>query len=335
LAVRRVWARDWAGSAPAILKALAGLAPDVAWFNFGLSAFGGSRWANLLGLATPALARARGLPSVVTLHEIFEAVRLRDLGAANGRLTHLGGQAVTRLLLRADVVCFTLRRYVSEVKHRYGADNLAHVPVGAFDPPELLPFPNPRRQVLMFATYAPYKGLPIMLEAFAEVRRRDPDVHLAIAGGDHPRFPGYLQSVRSGASAFTPADGSNVNWLGPVHEDELRNLFGAASLVALPYTATTGASSVIHRAAAFGRPVVVSDLPDVRTLAAEEGLWLEFVPPGDPVALTEATAALLADPARREAMARHNLAAVRAMTLDNTCETYISLFREVHRQASK
>jgi glycosyltransferase involved in cell wall biosynthesis len=323
LSVRRVWARDWPGSAPALLLELGRLAPDVVWFNLGLSAFGGTRWANLLGLAMPALARARGSPSVVTLHEIFEAADLRGLGAANGRLTTLGGQVVTRLLLRADVVCLTLRRYVAEIRRRYQATNLAHVPVGSFDPPEMLPWPCASRNVLMFATFAPFKGLPLMLDAFAGVLRQDASAGLTVAGGDHPRFPGYLHSVRA-ARARQP----NVRWLGPVPEAGLRDLFAAASLVALPYAATTGASSVIHRAAAYGRPVVVSDLPDSRALAAEEGLWLEFVPPGDRAALAEAVAGLLADSQRREAMARHNLAAMQAMTLEHTCRSYLALFRQ-------
>ncbi len=151
-AVRRVWQRDWPASTPAILEALADLAPDVVWFNLGLSVFGRTRWANLLGLATPMLARARGWPTVVTLHEIFEAANLRDLGAANGRLTHLAGQAVTRMILRADTVCFTLRRYAAEVGRRYGATNVAHVPVGAYDPLEMLPGPDGAEEVLVFTT---------------------------------------------------------------------------------------------------------------------------------------------------------------------------------------
>ncbi|MBI3762418.1 MAG: glycosyltransferase [Chloroflexi bacterium] len=328
--VRRVWARDWAGSSPAILGALADLAPDAIWFNLGLSVFGRSRWANVLGLATPMLARARGWPTVVTLHEIFEAVSLHDLGAANGRLTYLGGRAVTQMLLRADTVCFTLRRYVAEVERRYGAKNLAHVPVGAFDPPEFLPLPNPRREILIFATYAPYKGLPLLLDAFADLQARDRDLRLTIAGGDHPRFPGYLESIRR-----LRGRGANIHWLGPVPEADLRALFGQSSVVALPYMATTGASSVIHRAAAYGRPVVVSDLPDVRAMAAEEGLWLEYVPAGDRAALARSLADLLADRPRREAMARHNLAAMQKMTLADTCAAYVTLFQQAVRQTLK
>jgi glycosyltransferase involved in cell wall biosynthesis len=227
------------------------------------------------------------------------------------------------LLLQADTVCFTLQRYLSEIRRRYGACNLAHIPVGAFDPPELLPALNSRPDVLMFATFAPYKGLPIMLDAFDQVWRREPAAGLTVAGGDHPRFPGYLERIRAGHP-----DRRGVRWLGPLAEPDLRAVFAASSLVVLPHTATTGASSVIHRAAAFGRPVIVSDLPDTRALAVEEGLWLEFVPPGDHGALAAAMISLLADHPRREAMACHNLAAMQKMTLADTCTAYISLFNQ-------
>lgn len=42
-------------------------------------------------------------------------------------------------------------------------------------------------------------------------------------------------------------------------------------VVVPPYTATTGASSVLRRSAALGRPVVASDLPDLRADAEEAG----------------------------------------------------------------
>mgnify|MGYP000158755591 CR=1 FL=1 len=49
--------------------------------------------------------------------------------------------------------------------------------------------------------------------------------------------------------------------------DRLRGLFARASVVVLPYLASTGASSVVHRAAAWGRPLIASDLPDLRAVA--------------------------------------------------------------------
>jgi phosphatidylinositol alpha-mannosyltransferase len=103
--------------------------------------------------------------------------------------------------------------------------------------------------------------------------------------------------------------------------------------VALPYTATTGASSVLHRAAAYGRPVVTSDLPDTRAVTEEEGLMVDYVPPADPDALAQALIRLLGDPERRAALARHNLSVMRAMSPERICARYADLFQSVARAA--
>jgi len=83
---------------------------------------------------------------------------------------------------------------------------------------------------------------------------------------------------------------------------------------------------VLHRAAAVGRPVLASDLPDLRAAAEEEGLLAGYVPPGDPQALAHALEALLADRPRQAAWAQHNLEMMRSMTLDQTCARYLELF---------
>ncbi|MEK7785942.1 MAG: glycosyltransferase, partial [Chloroflexota bacterium] len=113
-----------------------------------------------------------------------------------------------------------------------------------------------------------------------------------------------------------------------VPETDLPALFASARVVALPYTATTGASSVVHRASAHGRPVVAYDLPDLRTVAAEENLRLELVPAGDQIAFARRLRDLLHDPALCETIGRGNAATMKTMTLDITCQRYIQLFEK-------
>jgi glycosyltransferase involved in cell wall biosynthesis len=328
IATRRVWTRDDVASVMGLPRAIQAARPDVVWFNLGFTVFGSSRAANFVGLAAPLLTRRAGMPAVVTLHEIIEFAPPRALGAMNGHITTWGARSATRMILSADAVCVTLRRYVAELRRRYQAGHVLHMPHGAFASPEFLTHPvdAPPREILIFATFAPYKGLPVLLEAFESLRRRDPHVTLVIAGSDHPRFPGYLADVRA---SLNGAHSNGVRWLGPQPESQLRDVFARARVVALPYTATTGASSVLHRAAAFGRPVIASDLPDIRAVAEEEDLRLEYVPPSDSRALAEALARLLASPARQRELAAHNLSVMQSMTLDHTCARYVGLFERV------
>ncbi len=328
---RQVWARDDLRAAARLVRAILAERPDLVWFNLGFGVFGSSRAVNFLGLALPMLTRRAGIPTVVTLHEIFEAAhaQLYALGARNGPVTTWGARTATQMLLQADAVCVTLKRYLNELQTRYGARNVSHVPHGAFAPPELLPYPSQLspREILYFGHFAPFKGLPVLVKAFELLKRVHPDAMLTLAGSDHLRFPGYLATLRA------PVNGaSGIRWLGPQPEAELRELFARARVVVMPYTAITGASSVLHRAAAFGRPVVASDLPDLRAVAEEENLLIEYAPPNDAAALATVLARLLSDPARQAAIAQHNFVMIQEMTLDHTCLRYIELFEQVVRR---
>jgi glycosyltransferase involved in cell wall biosynthesis len=278
-------------------------------------------------LLAPLAARRSGRPLVVTLHQILEATPPRSIGAKNGAVTNLGLRVATHLLLRADAVCVTLRSYERTLRTHYGARNVHHIPLGAFDALEYLPYPadDLPDDILFFGSAAPFKGLTTLLDAYALLQRRRPRVSLTIAGADHPRFPGYLAGFQADVRARHGLDPTGVHWLGPQAEAQLRALFARARLVVLPYMATTGASSVLHRAVAYGRPVVASDLPDLRAVAEEEGLLADYVPPGDAAALAQTLEALLADRPRQALWAQRNLTSMRTMTLDRTCARYLEL----------
>jgi glycosyltransferase involved in cell wall biosynthesis len=328
--VRRVWAPDDHVSAAQLARRVREERPDVAWFNLGYTVFGASRTVNFLGLLAPFVARRLGVPTVVTLHQVFEVTPPRSVGAKNGYLTTLGARVATRLLLRAGTVCVTLGRYKAALQAHYGADNVHHIPHGAYVAPEALPYPSaPAEDILFFGSLAPFKGLDTLLEAFERLRSRRPLATLTIAGSVHPRFPGYQDELRQRVQARDGSGLDGVRWLGALPESELRGLFARARVVALPYLASTGASSVLYRAVTYGRPVVASDLVDLRMATDEDGLRIDYVPPADPAALAAALEQLLADPARQAAHARHNLHAMRGMTLDHTCARYLRLFEQV------
>jgi len=143
-----------------------------------------------------------------------------------------------------------------------------------------------------------------------------------VAGGEHPRFPGYLDNVRQ-----TYRDHPAISWLGFVPESKLREVFSRATIVVLPYTASTGSSSVLYRAAAWGRPVVVSDLPELRATSQEEGLLVEFFSHNDMSSLTGSLQRLLFNPSLRTAQAHHNHHIISSrLTLSDTCQAYQRAF---------
>jgi glycosyltransferase involved in cell wall biosynthesis len=318
--VERIWQPGRVDVCGRILTRLSQLKPDLVWYNLGASSFGRSPLANLSGLFSPVLSRQTGMPSVATLHEVAAQADLQRLDAPGGRLAYLGACWITLTSSQVDVVCVTLRRHFNWLRVRWPAKRVVHIPHGSFDRPQMLDEAQ-GQELLIFTTHAPFKGLELLLSAFKELHACNPGLRLTIAGTEHPRFPGYLKRAQDDFGEHTA-----VRWLGCVPEPELRDLFGRAAIVVLPYTATTGSSSVLYRAASWGRPIVSSDLPELRAVVEEAGLQVEFFPSGDRAALVTSLASLLSRPDQRQAQIRHNLNAVAHMTLAETSQAYLRAF---------
>jgi glycosyltransferase involved in cell wall biosynthesis len=136
-----------------------------------------------------------------------------------------------------------------------------------------------------------YKNLPVLLEAFALVRRTHPNAQLVIAGDD-PRHP----EVRKAASRLP--EGS-VTLPGRLPESAVPDLYRGAAVVVLPSRAEGFGLPVIE-ALACGAPVVCSDLPVLREIA--DGVAV-FCDPTDPAAFAQAMGAILdapGNPVRRQ-----------------------------------
>jgi glycosyltransferase involved in cell wall biosynthesis len=313
---------------PALLNELRQLEPDVVWFNLGLSIYGKSPWVNFLGHLAPMLTKTLGTPAVVTLHELFETVDLQALGVGNHRLMHWGGQLATRVILKANYICLPLRSYAEVLTRHYHAQRLIHIPLGTFNPPQFKPL-SPNKRLLYFGGYAPFKGLEAFLEMYQTLKQADGAIELVVAGSDHPRFPGYFAQVRSAYAALP-----GVTWLQNVPEAQVPQLFEEARVVALPYTATTGASSVLLRAAAYGRPVVAYALPQLQALAADDDLEVAFAPQGNDRAFGELLCTLLNDPTGCERIGCRNVEAVQSRSIDLISQQYANVLQAAaHRQA--
>jgi len=158
------------------------------------------------------------------------------------------------------------------------------------------PAPTPLRPdpvVLFFGRILPYKGLGVLLDALPGVWARVPDARLVVAGaGELPEHP-------------LLADPRVELHHRHVREDEIRGLFAAARVVALPYTQASQ-SGVGSQAKIYGRPMVVSAAGGLPELVADgSGL---VVPPRDPAALAEALVDVLVTPGRAEAIAERAVA---------------------------
>jgi len=312
------WAPGQLKARSAILSRVKRLNPDLVWFNAGASAFGKSPWVNLSGLFTPMFVRRLGIPTVVTLHELVESADLRALNAPGGPFAKMGARLLTGITSQADLVCLTMKQYASRLAAR-GVD-CAYIPIGAYHEPKLLE-ESESQELLFFTTLAPFKGLELLLEAFQLLRRDHPNLQLTIAGSEHVRFPNYANQLKLHTN-----DMDGIRWLGQTSEDNVMELFRRAQIVVLPYRASTGSSSVIYQAATWGRPVVASNLNEIKELVDENNLQVEFFENGDVQSLYNSIRTLLNSKEKRNEQIFQNFNAIQHTRPHETCRNYIQAF---------
>ncbi|MFC3205715.1 glycosyltransferase family 4 protein [Aquamicrobium soli] len=132
-------------------------------------------------------------------------------------------------------------------------------------------------RVLMFGRIFAYKGLEQLIRAEAALKDALPEMRLTIAGrGDDPW-------------AFRELMGRPERYdirRGYIEDKEVAQLFLDADMVVLPYVEASQ-SGVLNLAAAFGKPVIVTDVGELRASVEPNGIGL-VVPPGDPEQLARA-----------------------------------------------
>lgn len=328
--VKRCWKFNRLSNPLRLMRAIRQEKPDVVWFNLGFASFGGTPPSAFLGIATPALARMAGFYTHATLHQLMETVNLDDAGIRFPLLYKWGGVLATHLVLFANSVSVMLPAYRSVLVEKYGRGSVYVRRHGIFSArpeyPDLALRGNPEHRILAFGKWGTYKRLEPMVEAFKEVARQIPNARLLIAGTDHPKTPGYLQSIREKL-----ASRSDVIFTGYVAEEDIPQLFQSSSVAVLPYTSSAGSSGIAHLACTYGVPIVASDIPDFRRLAEEEGLAIDFFPPGKTHELARHLTELLQNRERQIEMAMQNVSAALRMSMPEIIRQYLRTF-ELRRE---
>jgi glycosyltransferase involved in cell wall biosynthesis len=327
--VVRCWGFGKSASIATLVRAIRQVKADVAWFNLGFASFGDRPLSAVLGLLAPAVARLNGVYSHVTLHQLFETVDLEDAAVSSPRLYRAGGWLATHLLLSANslsVLMPAYRRTLDE-KYRRGRVNVkSHgIFAGRPDAPDFTRRGNPIHRILAFGKWGTYKRLELLIEAFNRVAMEFPDVELVVGGGDHPKTPGYVQSMAQRHA------NDRIHFLGYVHEGAIADLFREASLAVMPYTSSAGSSGVAHLAAQYGVPVIASGIRDFRDLAEHEGIAMRFFTPADADSLVEQLLLALNSPDQLKEMAWRSYAAGVAMSMPQVVREYIQSFRQHER----
>jgi len=323
--VDRCWSFDHPNTSIRLLSAIRRHKPDVVWFNLLFTTFGHNPFVAFCGLAAPLLTRLSGRYTHVTLHHLMDAIDLKDAGVRFPRLYRAAGGFATRMLLMSNSVTVLMPTYRKILLEQYGRQNvhvrahgiLSYLP----EYPDFSLRGNPVHRLLAFGKWGTYKRLEPMLQAFELIAKRLSNVKLVVAGGDHPRTPGYVASI---AKQFV--NDPRVEFTGYVAEEQIPDLFRTATVAMMPYSSSTGSSGVAHLASAFGVPIISADISDFRQMADEEGLAIDFYKPSDMQDLANHVISLIESPELQEEMANQNFSAALRMTMPQIISEYIRHF---------
>ncbi len=225
-----------------------------------------------------------------------------------------------------DAVVVHTRHGARELEQRVGVDpgRIRVIPHGAFEhmlsipdeqplPPDLAEVEGP--VVLCFGTVRPYKGIDVLLRAFAQIDGAE----LWVVGRplDTPMEP--LRELADDRVRFV------TRYLA---EPEVPAYFRRADLVVLPHR-EVDQSGVLNVALAFGKPVVMSAIGGFEEVAQDTGAG-RLVAPEDPVALADALRELLEDAGARERLgAAARAAAEGPYSWDEVARLTLDLYAEL------
>jgi len=293
-----------------LVPRLRAFAPDVLLAN----------WIVPDGHAATLAARRLGIPVVVGA--LGSDIHVRD--RFNAWLTR-------RTLHAADAVLAVAEQMRGVIIDRYGADPArVHTIVNGYNTAIFHPRPQDAmrgkldlpanaRLIVYVGRLVPAKGLGELMQAYTEMARADPRLHLAIVGQGAMQ-PALAAAAKAGGVA------ARVHMPGGLLPEAVAEWIGAADLLCLP-SWSEGYPNVVVEAIACGCPVVATDVGGTNEIVdASNGL---LVAPRDPARLRAALAAALARHWDRAAIA----AAIRRSWDDVARET-LAVCRAVAQRAA-
>ena len=269
---------------------------------------------------TRPLAAAGG-PLVVTVQDltVYRMPRAM-LPETRADLEH----KLERTLARARAVITPSETVRTELAEQTGADPRAIHAIwdaGRLDaaPSGELPPGVPRRFVLQVGTIEPRKNVATLLAAWPRLRALLPDAPPLVLCGKL----GWRQESIERALARAGAEGW-LRRLGYVPDETLRTLYGRAAAVVCP-SVYEGFGLPLVEAMAAGTPLVCSDIPVFREVAADAAV---FVPAADDEAWARAVAGVLSDPDRARELAARGSVRVRAFNWRHTADRTLAVWAD-------
>jgi glycosyltransferase involved in cell wall biosynthesis len=181
------------------------------------------------------------------------------------------------------------------------------------------------RFLLYVGGLSPHKNLPRLIAAFA--RSAPSDVRLVLAGDLQDVFHTHIPAIRAAIDHQGLA--GRVILTGFVPDEDLVGLYNGAYALVQP-SLLEGFGLPAVEAMACGTPVLASRAGSLPEVVGEAGVFFE---PTDVAAMADAIGALLADPGRRDELARLALRRSALFTWDAAARALLDCFAELEHPA--
>jgi glycosyltransferase involved in cell wall biosynthesis len=334
--VKECWSFNSYGNILSVNKAVNQTRPDSILFNLQFMKFGDKKIPAAMGLLLPLICKIKRIPTIVLLHNILEEVDLKKAGFSSNKLMQYMylflGSILTTLILKADIVAVTMRKYVGVLEKKYNVKNVMAIPHGTFEVLKKPTFNLPKGalKIMTFGKFGTYKKVDLLIEAVQIVRSiTKMDLEIVIAGTNHPNAPKYLETAKKRFN-YVP----KLIFTGYVAEDEIPRLFNDSAVVVFPYTSTTGSSGVLHQAGGYGKAVIMPNLGDLALLVKEEGYRAEFFEPTSSASLAKSIEAIVTNEAYRIALGIANYEAASAYPMSMITGIYLDTFLDIANENS-
>jgi phosphatidylinositol alpha-mannosyltransferase len=254
----------------------------------------------------------------------FHAFARRNLGYYYGR------PFLKRYFKRLHC-CIAVSRPARDFVNRYFSGDYRIVPNGIdtsrFQPANT-PLPELRTDgqytILFVGRLEQRKGLPTLLDAYAQLRRRRSDVRLVVVGEGAMRW-GYERYIESEGIP-------GVLFTGHVDARLLPRCYASADVFCSPAIGKESFGIVLLEAMASGVPVLASRIPGFAQVVTPERDGL-LLPPGQPEPWCEALDALLDDAGKRRALAEAGRRTALTYDWSRITETVLDVYAEARMRA--
>jgi len=266
-------------------------------------------------------------PHLLVVPHLFGGTVFRETNWLAGLCVYLPERWIPRVYRRSRVLAISPSTKADLVRRGLDPARIAVSFCGFDAGPYTLAAPPPRDaapRLVHLGRLRRYKGTHLVLAAFARIRRELPAASLDIVGGG-PERPALERLARRLGL------GDAVRFHGHLPLPAMVELLHRCHLF-LNGSPKEGWGLTVIEAAACGLPCVAADSPGLRD-SVEDGETGLLVPYGDPAAMAAAALALLADPARREAMGARAAARARSFSWDVAADEAEALLQALVAEA--